>query len=133
MNMVQFSLTAAEVNVIDTTATFKTLKTLLTNTNIARVPVRLEITKEAGTAYTVGAGCRIQIKDNNGAVLFDFPAAGFLDQATAEGRVVMGSTAGKAFKDGGATSFVMSATASLASGTGAVKGRLYFDEFQVVF
>lgn len=122
-----FSLTAAEVGSIDAAAS--TLETLPTNTRVARIPRSLTLFKPAGTAYTVGAGCRIEVKDTNGNVLFSVAAEGFLDSALAKSRCVEASTSGRAFTDGAAT-FTLSATSTLtaAAASPVLKGRLEYEE-----
>ena|SRR3990172_3767770 len=129
MPMIPFERTTAQVITLDTTA--YTFATLAVNANVARVPRSLVIYKPAGTAFTVGAGARLEVQDDDNNVLFSVSAVGFLDQATAQSRYVEAATSGKAFT-AGSTTFDLSATAGLSGGGSTVYFRLEYDEVPIV-
>jgi hypothetical protein len=164
--LVEFDLTADQVNALDTTPI--TLATIGAsgNTSLVRVPIRAEIWRDAGTAYTVDnvvgripsgqefnhltsappAGVAygdaadinnilyskalwIRSADSRGErgpIIFKVPA-GILENTVKCGIVVM-PEAGQSFV-GGTLKLTIESGTGIASGTGALHGRLYFEEY----
>jgi hypothetical protein len=79
-------LSAAEVDTLDTAAV--TLREEASGGDFVFIPTSLQIFKPAGVAYTLAAGTRIQVKDEDGLILFDMAAEGFLDSTSAVRRVM---------------------------------------------
>ena len=130
MPTIVFERTAAQMGAVDTTAS--TIATLSTNSNVAIVPVSLVLHKPAGTAYTVGAGARVVLKDDDNNVLFSVAAEGFLDQATTQSRYVAPSAT--AFSTNSSV-FSLSCTGTLtdAAASPAVRGKWTYEEVSVVW
>jgi len=159
MNEVQivFSIPAASVNALDGTAV--TLVTFPDDGNV-RVPERLEIRREAGTAYTLTKGTQ-PLKPAVGGDYFDSYSEGFeganilqvyegtvgsstprawfkvkadglLDVATEQSRVVFPNNALKEFKDGVTSLKIEYRGQGIASGTGSLVGSLHLKEFGIV-
>jgi hypothetical protein len=97
--------------------------------SLIRVPKALHVYKPAGTAYTVGAGARLEIKDEDGIVLFSLPAEGLLDQTTAQNRFVLPNA--RAFNASN-YAWKLSASGSIAAAA-ATQPTVYFKlEYEVV-
>lgn len=79
-------LSAAQVDTLDTVSV--TIREEASGGDFVFVPTRLQIYKPAGVAYTLAAGTRLQIKDEDGLILFDMAAEGFLDSTSAVRRIV---------------------------------------------
>ena len=167
--LVEFSLTADEVNALDTTPVDIATIGSTSDTALVRVPVRAEIWRDAGTAYVVDnvlgkfqdgelfahlntapltpsraatSGDAADISNilpakalwirsaekhgESGPVIFSVPA-GILENAQKSGMVVM-PEAGQSFV-GGQLKLTIEAGTGIASGTGALHGRLYFEEY----
>ena len=156
--MIPFEITATNLNLADTS-----LQTIhsFPNDGFIRVPTRLELKRDAGTAYTLSypggkkSGQRkvenfqrevdsytaifsggpflvIESKDDDDRSrphIF-IPEEGLLDVATAQTRLVFPLRDNHVFR-AGATSFTLRSLAGLASGTGSLFGRFYFDEYTV--
>jgi hypothetical protein len=156
-SLIPFTVTAANLNLADTTP-YTITATLGSNSGLIRVPTRLELTKAAGTAYSLsnispkprresrmdtvdslnqlflgGGDLIVEARDSAGRVrpFFFVPAEGFLDQATEQSRVVLPFTDGAWFKKADHLTFRLRIGCNIASGTGSLKGRLYFDEYSV--
>ena len=152
--VVPFSLTATQVNALGATPI-----TLISfaNDRRVRIPTRLELIKESGTAYTItvtgetflpvaqsgqrvpdsyagffagGAFLVLEAVDENGSGRpYAFvPETGFLSVASEQTRLIVPEIDGQAFRTG-AVSFAIRSSAVLSSGTGGLRGRLYFDEY----
>jgi hypothetical protein len=128
MPTIPFERTTAQI--IDLDAASYTIATLTSNDKLARVPVALTAYKPAGDAFTVGAGCRLEVKDDDGNVLISLAAEGFLDQTTAQRRYTQAATSGRAFS-GNSSTFTLSATAALSDGGSTVQFRFEFDEVPI--
>ena len=156
--MVPFEITATNLNLADTT--LQTIQTF-PDDGLIRIPTRLELRRDAGTAYALtfqggrragqrktetfqrevdsytaifsqGAFLVIESKDDDDRSrphMF-IPIEGFLDVATAQTRLVFPLVDNHVFR-AGATSFTLRSLVGLASGTGSLFGRLYFDEYTV--
>lgn len=147
-----FTITADQLNAADTAD--QTVLTLTTNSRVVRVPTRLEIYRASGTAYSLtgrygppepeprnsadnfhrggkflvirsvyDAGEHSAPQDD----LFYIPMGGLLDQTSAVKMLAMPLLDGKTFRPG-ASSFVLRSTCAIASGTGSLTCRLFFDE-----
>lgn len=125
---ISFELTSAQVLALATTS--PTLFTFATNANVARVPVRLVLSKPAGTAYVAAGGSRLEAYDEDGNVWFSVDAAGLLASAAATGRVVAPNLG--AVSSGNVTLSLRS-TGALTVGDSVLKGRLYFDEVPIIW
>ena len=77
-------LTASQVNGSDSADV--ELFTFKSRPGIARVPIGVSFYKPAGTAYTVAAGARVEIFDEDGEVWFSTDATALLATASASGR-----------------------------------------------
>jgi hypothetical protein len=177
-----FSLTADEVNALDGTAV--TIASFSDDDSpLIRVPVRIEISKDAGTAYAVtynlpgqdsyddllggvdrrkveegpnnnppftrrshdyvgqtiaaasgeaegrrGAKAYLLVRDENSRILFRIPADTLLQTAAFNSVVVFPDFNGAAFRKGRNTFSIISNVA-IASGTGSVAGRIFFEEY----
>lgn len=158
MIIVPFTVSETNLNLSDTAD--QTIISLSSNDRMIRIPVRLELRKEAGTAYTLSplgmedhtsgrfkkslrpdpltgsysdlfsGNQYLIVKDNLGQPFFQVPAVGFLDQATAQNRVSIADTAGYTLKPG-ASSFSLRLGVSISGGTGTLSGRLYLEEVAV--
>lgn len=157
--VVSFDLTADEVNALDTTPVSLGTFGESGVTSLVRVPVRAEIWRDAGTAYAVTHvpfpwdsdgtapaddfdtkfAIESTIFPNNelwirsadsrgerGPILFKIPI-GILENSQKSGLVVMPES-GQSYT-GGTIKLTIEAGTTLASGTGGLHGRLYFDEF----
>ena len=156
-SIIPFTVTAANLNLADTTP-YTINATLASNSSLIRVPTHLELTKAAGTAYTLsniqkkaryeqksdrvdnltqwlaGQGDLIvEARDSAGRTrpFFFVPVEGFLDQATEQSRLVFPFTDGAWFNKHDYLTFRLRVGCNIASGTGSLKGRLYFDEYAV--
>ena len=154
-----FTIAEADVLTLDTSAA--EIASFETNDNIVRVPVRLEISKAAGTAYEVtynfpasitaattpitdlsgdptkaytseglGGGAYLVIRDDYSRPFFWVPADALLVSAAITNFVVFPSLNGVALRPGRNTFSVFS-NVGIATGTGAITGRIYFDEYPV--
>ena len=158
-NIIPFTITATNLNLADTTE--QTIVNFPSDNRI-RVPIRLELLKEAGTAYTISeaGGFRVDSVDGNttdsytdlfrggafvtvistarenessqsqGVAFFYVPMVGFLDQTGIERRLALASVRPRVFRTG-ATKMKLRLTANVASGTGSLHGRLYYDEYSL--
>lgn len=156
--VVNFDLTADEVNALDSTPIDLGTFGAAGVTSIVRVPVRAEIWRDAGTAYTITHVPLVWDSDSSsfddfdtkfaiertvfpenalwvrsadargerGPVLFTIPTA-ILENSRKSGLVVMPEP-GQSFV-GGTLKLTIEAGTGIASGTGALHGRLYFEEF----
>ena len=155
-----FSIAEASVLTLGTTAV--AVAAFDTNDNIVRVPVRLEISKAAGTAYDVtynfpvavtaattpvtdlrgdatkqyvaegiGGGAYLVVRDDYSRVFFWVPADALLVSAGITNFVVFPNLNGIALRPGRNT-FSIFSNVGIATGTGAITGRIYFDEYPVV-
>lgn len=156
MVIIPFTVSATNLNLLDTVE--KTLVTFPSD-NLVRVPVRLEVNKAAGTAYSLtypggfkppdfeidGAdsysdlfqgGANLLILEtlrsedagDQERVLFSVPLHRFLDVATSESRLVLPNPRARTFTTD-AVSLKARLTCNIASGTGALNGRLYFEQY----
>ena len=153
--VIPFEVSAADLNLADTAG--YTLYSF-SSSNLLKVPIRLELCKDAGTAYTVtapqyvvrkveyfqasvdnyaeqfqgGSFLIVESRDAQGRSkpLFVTPLTGFLDSASEERRLVFPCCVGDTYR-AGATSIVLRTTVNVASGTGSLKGRLYIDELPI--
>lgn len=120
------TLTAAQMDGID--AANLAIFTLSNDARQVRVPIGLTVYLPAGDAYTVGAGSRFQVIDEDGDLLFDMPCEGFFDQTT-EQAVFLRPSAGK-YRAG---NYILSVkcNGSIAKGTASssVRLRLFFERF----
>jgi len=150
-----FTITAANLNLADTTP--YNIVTFASNNQI-QIPSRLEIAKQAGTAYTLttpqyvnrrveffgqavdnyaaefqgGSYAIVEAVDSagRGRPFFFIPLIGFLDSASEQRRLVLPLLNGPTFSTGLVT-FRIRSTVNVASGTGSLLGRLYYDEYTV--
>jgi hypothetical protein len=153
---VTFSLTAANVNALDGTAI--TIATF-PDDGVIRVPTRLEIRRNSGTAYTVTPGDYPRLRLQEGDVedsyasgfsggnfirvyegtvgsssprtWFQLKAEGFIDVATAQNRIAFPHNASREFKDNVTSLLIEYQGQAIASGTGTVEGTVFFDEYGV--
>lgn len=153
---VTFSITAAEVNALDGTA--KTLITFLDD-GVIRVPERLEIRREAGTAYTITKGdypltpavggdypdsytegfeggnvlqiYEGTVNSSSPRVWFKVKVDGFLTATTKQDRVVFPNNALREYKDNVTSLLIEYRGRGIASGTGVVSGTVFFKEYAV--
>lgn len=152
-----FTVASADVLTLDGTAV--TIAEFPENDNVVRVPVRLEIQKGAGTAYTmtynaafplavpavdlegnfdpkenltsgVGGGAYLIIRDEDGRPFFYVPADLLLANAAGSKLVAFPNLNGVALRPGRNT-FSLFSSVPIADGTGDITGRLYFDEYVV--
>lgn len=153
--MIPFTITATNLNLADTSP-----QTIITfaDDNLIKIPTRLELSREAGTAYTLTApayknqrvenfqqtidtysamfagGSYLVIEavddDGRGRPFFFVPALGFLDSASNQRRLSFPVINGDTFRTG-ATKFRLRLTVNAASGTGSLLGRLYFDKYSI--
>ena len=151
-----FEIGATALNLADTTSV-----TLIDfpDDGLVRVPTRLELRRAAGDAYVLTGekrstralqnfqttidsystlfqgGSRLVVESQDelgrGRSHIFVPIEGFLDVATEQKLIAFARADGHVFKSG-ATSFVLRLTTSIASGTGSLFGRLYFDVFATV-
>ena len=155
-----FSIAEAAVLTLDTSAA--QIAAFDANDNIVRVPVRLEISKAAGTAYEVtynspayitaattpitdlfgdptkaytsegiGGGAYLVVRDDYSRTFFWVPADALLVSAGITNFVAFPSLNGIALRPGRNT-FSIFSNVGIATGTGAITGRIYFDEYPVV-
>ena len=97
--------------------------------DMIRVPKALHLYKPAGTAYTIGSGCRLEIKDEDGVVLFSLPAEGLLDQTTAQYRYALPNAG---IFNASNYSWALSATGAITAAA-ATQPTVYFKlEYEVV-
>jgi hypothetical protein len=84
MERLLVSLTPAQVAGIDSTAL-----EIMGSSGTVVIPRLLQVYRAAGGAFTVGAGARLEVIDEETYpnVLFSIPADGLLDQTTAQSRV----------------------------------------------
>lgn len=158
MVIAPFTITATNVNLADSSP--YTIHTFRADTNIIRVPVRLELQKDEGTAYTLSnisentldkrsierrqdtvdtlaagyhGGAFVVVESctnrNETRPFFWVPAKGFLDQTQAEKRLALPVLSGAWFRPGQEVTFRLRVTCTIASGTGSLQGRLYYEEF----
>ncbi len=130
MPTIPFERTTAQVIALDVAAS--TIVTFTTNANLARIPRSLVAFKPAGTAFTVDNGARLEVRDDDNILLFTLPAAGFLDQSTAQSRYTEAATSGRTFNTTNA-SYSISCNGGLADGGSTVFFRLTFDEVAVAW
>lgn len=153
---VTFELTASNINALDGTAV-----ALVTfpDDGVIRVPERLELRREAGTAYTLTkgnypdkppvsgdyfdsytegfeSGNYLQFYEGTVGssaprVWFKVDAEGFLDVATNQDRITFPKLALKEFKDNVTSLLVEYRGRGISGGTGSVKGTLFFKEYGV--
>ena len=152
-----FTIAAADVLTLDGTAV--EIASFPDNDNVVRVPVRLEIGKEAGTAYDItynasfplarpvadiegdfgskgfitsgiGGGAYLVVRDDYGRPFFHVPADLLLATAAVSQFVAFPNLNGVALAPGRNT-FSVIANVGIATGTGDITGRLYFDEYPV--
>lgn len=152
---VTFSISATQLNALDSTK--QTLVTFADD-GVIRVPRRLELRRNAGTAYSITLGNRPKSKARDGdyfdtaaeghqgganlfvevtsqndsfhRMWFDVDTEGFLDVATEQSRVVLPRTESRVYKDG-AKDVKLGIKSSIASGTGSLEGTLFFDEYRL--
>jgi len=152
---VTFSISAATLNTADTTAV--TLATF-PDDGVVRVPDRLEIRREAGTAYTITLGAYpkpglvegdypdsysegfrggefIQIYEgvtgsSSPRTWFQVKADGFLDSATEQDRIAFPQLASREFKKN-VTSLILEINRSISGGTGSLVGTLFWKDYGV--
>jgi hypothetical protein len=124
--VIPYRFTTAQVLTLGTAPI--TFATLAVNTALVRVPVGLSLCKPAGTAYTVAAGARLRVLDDDNNVLFDLAAEGFLDQATLQCRYVKAATSGRAFSANSYV-FTLSSTGALTVGTSPLLIEAEFEEY----
>jgi len=159
--MMTFTVSATNMNLADTVP--YTIATIADSTSdFVKVPVRLELQKDAGTAYTItdpdngregirgrvlgekyfdpqnyasqfGGGDFLIVEgadDKNRAVAYFYvPLDGFLNSAAVQKRLVFANTAGMTFGRPVPTKFRLRVSRNIASGTGSLRGRLFFDEY----
>lgn len=85
MIKIPFTLTAAQVDALETTAV--TVFAFPTSAEIVYLPERLVVSRAAGTGYTVSADARFEVYDEDGTIWFSFPASGLLSGSSAAFRV----------------------------------------------
>jgi hypothetical protein len=140
--------TIAEEDVLTLGSTPVTIASFKTAPGLARVPVRLEIRKAAGTAYAftdivtpsdnlrdnfledARVGTYLVVRDSDARPFFYVKLEGFIDRTDSRGYLVFPELDSKSFEPGN-TSFEIVATTALTVGTGAITGRLYLDEYPV--
>src|SRR3990170_5653866 len=130
--VIPFTITATDVNLLDT-ADF-TVISLQSNDRIVRVPIRLELYKAAGTAYTLApiyqnrkegyspelvdfysGGTFLAVRDSYGQVFFKVQLEGFLDRANA-GSLVALPVGGITLRPG-SSEFTVHTTVPVSGGT----------------
>lgn len=134
LRMIPFTLTPDQLGAISMASPFN-VWTGENASSIIRVPMLLVLSKPAGDAYTVAAGGRMQIIDEDGDILFSLNCLGFMDQATAQNRVLR-----PAAISGNADSlpnyqFNLACTQGLTKGAASpnLNGRIYYDQVQIGF
>jgi hypothetical protein len=150
---VTFEITATNMNLADSTD-----QTLVTfpNDGRIRVPERIELRREAGTAYTIsnpdgvdrklvegdvpdsyaegfsgGLFLRVVEKLRNGGggrTWFRVGLPGFIDVATEQDRVSFPNRNSRDFKPT-VTSLILRLSGAVSAGTGSVKGTIFFKEY----
>jgi len=151
-----FEIGATALNLADTTSV-----TLIDfpNDGMIRVPTRLELRRAAGDAYALSGERRstrtvqnfqttvdsytslfqggpylvVESKDDLGRDrphIF-VPLEGLLDNASEQKIIAFPRVDGHVFRSG-ATRFILRLTSTVASGTGSLFGRLYFDVYATV-
>ena len=129
--MFEFIRTDTQMAGIDATA----LEFMVASTAVCRVPKVVCIYKPAGVAYTIAAGARLEIRDKETApnILFSIPADGFLDQTTAQSRVVLPSEGAYRVVNSGLTLWATGAITAAAGTQPDVNFRLFYDEYEVAW
>jgi len=159
--MMTFTVSATNVNLADTVP--YTVATIQNSTSdFIKVPVRLELQKDAGTAYSIttptwpnenprsrvlgekyfdpqnyasqfGGGEFLIVEgadDKNRAVAYFYvPLDGFLNSSAEQKRLSFPNTSGMTFGRPVPTKFRLRLSRNVASGTGSLRGRLFFDEY----
>lgn len=131
LRMIPFTLTADEV----AAATLAAQATIWTGENadtLVRVPMLLVLSKPAGDAFTVAPGARIQVVDEDGNIVWSCNAVGFLDQATAQSRVLKPVGNAEAAANYLFTLYV-TGTVSVGTASPALHGRMFYDQVQIGF
>lgn len=128
MVSIPFTLTAAQVDTLDTTAV--TIATLTNNSQIVRVPDHLVLSIGSGDAYTSGADTRLEVYDDDGSIWFAVGVTGFLTGGAAAYRVALPTSMAKAFAGGNYIIYIR-ASNTVAKGTASssLKGEVYFNEY----
>ena len=134
LRMIPFTLTPDQVAAMTAAAPFN-IWTGESSSSLIRVPMLLVLSKPAGDAYTVAAGGRIQVADEDGNILWSVNCLGFMDQATAQSRVLRPTIAGGGIGSLPNYKFDLSCSAGLTKGTASpnLNGRLFYDQVQVGF
>jgi len=152
---VTFEITAANLNLADSTA-----QTLVTfpNDGVVRVPERIELRKEAGTAYTIvnpdptnrylvegdapdsytdgfRGGLTIRVYEGvygggGGRTWFQVGIEGFLDESTEQSRIAFPNLNSKEFQPS-VISLSLGLSGIVSSGTGSLKGTVFFKEYGI--
>ena len=126
--IVPFELTSAQLLALDTTAVV--IVTLQQYTGFVHFPTRIELSRQAGTAYTLTGDTRLVFTDDDNCQWFNVRAAGLLDSASANGRVQVTDLLAENL---GNYQVTVKATTNLASGTGSLRGRMYYIDVPVDF
>jgi hypothetical protein len=126
IEMIQFDLTAAQLEAVDATPLV-----FYSGNNVAGavlVPEFATFHLFAGDAYTIGAGARIEIEDEDGNDLISIAAEGFLDQTTEQRRWVKSQ-----FTTGKFSSNTYALQLSVEGGVGTIAKGTASGNLRVVF
>ena len=128
---IMFEVTAAQADVADVTGL--TVVNLSAAPNLVRVPMYMVVFSPAGDAFTVAGGARMVIRDDLNNVWFSVACPGFLDQTTAQTRVIAASTA-RAMSAAN-VSLNLFFTGSVSKGTASpnIKFALWYEQFQLTW
>ena len=153
---VTFTITAAQLNALDSTK--QTLVTFADD-GVVRVPKRLELRRNPGTAYTIAAGeypkkkpgrdgdyydtaaganqggssMFVEVTSQNDSfhrMWFEVDTDGFLDATTIQNRVVFPQVESGEYKSG-AKAVKLGIRTTISGGTGTLEGTLFFDEYRL--
>jgi hypothetical protein len=152
---VTFEITATNMNLADSTD-----QTLVTfpDDGVIRVPDRIELKREAGTAYTIdigaypksrlvdgdapdsyeegfGGGMFLKVYEGvvgagGGRTWFLVDTEGFLDVATEQNRIAFPKLSAKSWNEN-VTSLKLRLSGSVSGGTGSLKGTVFFKEYGI--
>jgi len=152
---VTFEITAANLNLADTVN--QTLATFPED-GVVRVPERIELRREAGTAYTIDIGSypKPKLVDGDTADSYEegfgggmfihvyadviggggartwflVDSEGFLDSASEKSQIMFPKLSAKSWKDN-VTSLKLRLNGSVSGGTGSLKGTVFFKEYGI--
>ncbi len=111
------SLTNAQILTLHTTPV--AIETFTASTSLGYLPWTMTISQPAQTtAFTIASPGRMEVYDEDGNIWFSMPWAGFADQATAQGRMLVANL--KSVNAGNSVVYIRSQGA-LTLGTGSMR------------